>query len=75
MRRWFYLGTITPEMVENMRFKLYHDDDIHIYINGVWAASKKGSVSNYIPFDISYEARQTLRPNSWNLIAVEAIPR
>ena len=71
MRRWFYLGTITPEMVENMRFKLYHDDDIHIYINGVWAASKKGSVSNYIPFDISYEARQTLRPNSWNLIAVE----
>lgn len=71
MRRWFYLGTITPEMVENMRFKLYHDDDIHIYINGVWAASKKGSVSNYIPFDISYEARQTLKPNSWNLIAVE----
>lgn len=73
MRRWFYLGDITPEMVDAMRFLLYHDDDIHIYINGVWAASKKGSVSNYIPFDISYEAKQTLKPNSWNLIAVEGI--
>lgn len=71
MRRWFYLGAITPEMVDDMRFRLYHDDDIHLYINGVWAASKKGSVSNYIPFDISYEAKQTLKPNSWNLIAVE----
>lgn len=71
MRRWFYLGDINAEMIDAMRFMLYHDDDIHIYINGVWAASKKGSVSNYIPFDISYEAKQTLKPNSWNLIAVE----
>ena len=73
MRRWFRLGDVTPEMINAMRFLLYHDDDIHIYINGVWAASKKGSVSNYIPFDISYEAKQTLKPNSWNLIAVEGL--
>lgn len=71
MRRWFYLGNVNAEMIDAMRFMLYHDDDIHVYINGVWAASKKGSVSNYIPFDISYEAKQTLKPNSWNLIAVE----
>ena len=56
-----------------MRFMIYHDDDIFIYINGVWAATKKGSVSNYIPYDISDEARQTLKPNSWNLIAVKCI--
>ena len=73
MRRWFYLGDVTQEMIDCMRFMIYHDDDIFIYINGVWAATKKGSVSNYIPYDISDEARQTLKPNSWNLIAVKCI--
>lgn len=73
LRRWFYLGDVTQEMIDCMRFMIYHDDDIFIYINGVWAATKKGSVSNYIPYDISDEARQTLKPNSWNLIAVKCI--
>lgn len=70
MRRWFYLGDITPEMIDAMRFTVYHDDDIQIYINGIWAGMQKGYTSNYISMDISYEARQTLKPNSWNLIAV-----
>ena len=48
MRRWFYLGDVPQEMIDCMRFMIYHDDDIFIYINGVWAATKKGSVSNYI---------------------------
>ena len=73
LRRWFYLGDVTQEMIDCMRFMIYHDDDIYIYINGVWAATKKGSVSNYIPYDISDEARQTLKPNSWNLIAVKCV--
>lgn len=71
MRRWFYLGDVTQETIDAMRFMIYHDDDIHVYINGVWAASKVGSVSDYIPFDISTEAKATLKPNAWNLIAVE----
>lgn len=41
MRRWFYLGDVTQEMLDCMRFMIYHDDDIFIYINGVWAATKK----------------------------------
>lgn len=70
MRRWFYLGDITPEMIDKLRFVLFHDDDIEIYINGVWAATRTGCVFNYVPKDISEEAKKALKPNSWNLIAV-----
>ncbi|WP_455498116.1 FG-GAP-like repeat-containing protein [Coprobacter sp.] len=70
MRRWFYLGDITPEIIDKLRFVLFHDDDIEIYINGVWAATKTGCVFNYVPKDISEEAKNALKPNSWNLIAV-----
>lgn len=70
MRRWFYLGDITPEIIDKLRFVLFHDDDIEIYINGVWAATKTGCVFNYVPKDISEEAKKALKPNSWNLIAV-----
>lgn len=71
MRRWFRLGNVTPEMIKKMRFVVYHDDDIEIYINGVMAASRKGSVSNYIPIDISEEAKRALKPQDRNLIAVK----
>ena len=76
MRRWFYLGDITPQMIDKLRFVLFHDDDIEIYINGVWAATRTGCVFNYVPKDISEEAKKALKPNSWNLIAVsQTLPR
>lgn len=70
MRRWFYLGDIDEDVIDNLRLTVFHDDDIEIYINGIPAASKSGYVSNYIPMDISDQARATLKPGSWNLIAV-----
>lgn len=70
MRRWFYLGDIDEDIIKQFRFTVFHDDDIEIYINGVWAASRAGCVFNYSPLDISTEALSTLKPNSWNLIAV-----
>ncbi len=70
LRRWFYLGDIAQEHIDNLRFLLFHDDDIEIYINGIWAANRSGCVFNYSPLDISAEAKKSLKPNSWNLIAV-----
>lgn len=70
MRRWFYLGDITQENINKLRFRLFHDDDVDLYINGVWAGSHAGCVFSYWLMDINKEALATLKPNSWNLIAL-----
>ena len=70
MRRWFKLGELSPEAIEAMRFIIFHDDDIEVYINGVWAASRGGYTGGYIPVDISDQAKAALRPGEWNLIAI-----
>ncbi len=71
MRRWFYLGEITQENINKLRFQSFHDDDITVYLNGVLAATVSGCNFSYGPIDISKAALSTLKPNSWNLIAVE----
>ena len=73
LRRWFRLGDVTEEMLDAMRFVMYHDDDIRIYINGVLAATRVGCTSSWMPYNISYEGRRALKPNDWNLIAVECL--
>ena len=70
MRRWFKLGDITPENIAKLRFMIFHDDDVEIYINGVWAATESGWTNSYVPLDISAEAKAALRPGQWNLIAL-----
>ncbi len=70
MRRWFYLGDITQENIDKLRFKLFHDDDVELFINGVWAGSHAGCTFSYWYMDINKEALATLKPNSWNLIAL-----
>ena len=70
-RRWFYLGDISQENINRLRFTIFHDDDVNIYINGVWAGAHAGCTFNYWFMDINKEALATLKPNSWNLIAVE----
>lgn len=70
MRRWFKLGELTPEIIDAIRFVIFHDDDIEIYINGVWAASRTAHTGGYIPVDISDAAKDALRSGEWNLIAI-----
>lgn len=70
MRRWFKIGDLTPEAINAMRFVIFHDEDIEIYINGVWAASQGGYTGGYVPLDISDQAKAAIRPGEWNLIAL-----
>ena len=70
MRRWFKLGDITPENLAKLRFMVFHDDDIEIFINGIWAATETGCNFNYSPLNISSEALASLKPGEWNLIAI-----
>ena len=70
MRRWFKLGDITPKNIARLRFMVFHDDDVEIYINGIWAATESGCNFNYAPLDISSEALASLKVGDWNLIAI-----
>lgn len=71
MRRWFYLGDISQENINKLMFEVFHDDDITIYLNGVFAATASGCNFNYAPLEIDKFALSTLKANSWNLIAVD----
>ncbi len=70
MRRWFKIGDLSPEAIAAMRFVTFHDEDIEIYINGVWAAQRSGFTGGYVPVDISDQAKAAIRPGEWNLIAI-----
>jgi hypothetical protein len=53
----------------NLKFYLYHDDDVEIFINGIPAGSAGGYITNYQTLDLDPSARQSLKPGK-NLIAV-----
>ena len=45
-----------------VRFIVYHDDDVEIYVNGVSAAAESGYTTRYVPLEISREARAEMQP-------------
>jgi hypothetical protein len=66
LRREFTLGA---EDLAGVKLRVYHDEDVVIYLNGVVALKLKGYVTDYQEFEISKEAAATLRPGN-NTIAV-----
>ena len=69
LRRRFDLGALTSGDRKSLVFRLYHDEDCEIYINGVLAASLRGfSTSTVVP--INEAGRKALIANGPNLIAV-----
>jgi len=66
LRREFALGT---EDLAGVKLRLYHDEDVSIYLNGVLALKLTGYITDYEEFDISKEAAAALRPGN-NTIAV-----
>ena len=66
LRREFALS---PEDVAGMRLRIYHDEDVTVYLNGVEAVKLTGYITDYEEFEISKEAAATLRPGN-NTVAV-----
>lgn len=69
LRKQFSLGSLSAEDLKSLVFRLYHDEDCEIYINGVLAASVKG-YSTYTVAPITEAGRRALIPNGTNTIAV-----
>ena len=61
--------TLKAEDISGIKFQIFHDEDVEIYLNGVLAAKLSGFITDYDEFEISQEALAALHPGD-NTIAV-----
>lgn len=61
--------TVSDEHFASLRFRLHHDDDAEVYVNGVLAGSYGGFTTEYDEFPMAPAAQDALRPGK-NTIAV-----
>jgi len=68
---WLRREITVPEGVHtHLQFIVYHDEDVEIYVNGIPAAAEAGYMTNYVPLEISREARAAMKPGAKLLVAV-----
>ena len=70
LRKTFNPGTLSQEDLEKLVFRIHHDEDTEVYINGVLAASTTGYTTAYRELSLNDAARAALIPGQTNLIAV-----
>ncbi|AQT69110.1 Evolved beta-galactosidase subunit alpha [Anaerohalosphaera lusitana] len=70
LRRNFEVGTLTAEDMEKLVWRIHHDEDVEVYINGVLAFSAAGYTTTYMPLQVSETAKSALIENGINTIAV-----
>ena len=70
LRRTFNPGNLTAQQISSLVFNLYHDEDVQIYINGVFAGEDSAFTTSYVTIPISPAALATIVPNANNEIAV-----
>jgi hypothetical protein len=70
LRRTFNPGPLTAEQISRLVVREQHDEDIDVYINGVLAYHAGGYISDYEYKPVSAEARNSLKPDAENTLAV-----
>ena len=70
LRRTFNPGPLSLQQINDLGFTVYHDEDVVIYINGVFAASASGYSSAYVSLPMSAQAQAAIIPNGTNVMAV-----
>ena len=68
LRRTFTVPAGTN--ANNLKFELYHDDDVQIYLNGILAYSATGFITSYQIADINPAALALLTPGANITMAV-----
>jgi hypothetical protein len=66
LRREFVLK---PEELAGIKLRIFHDEDVEVYLNGVLAVKLAGFLTDYDEFEISPAAAAVLHPGT-NTIAV-----
>jgi hypothetical protein len=70
LRKYFNPGAINSTQRSNLTFKIHHDEDVDVYINGVLAYSATGYTSSYITTAINQAAKDAIVVSGTNVIAV-----
>ena len=70
MRQKFTLGNLNQRMREGLNFRIHHDENCEIYINGILAVSLEGFTSDYVIVPLTQIAKDLLKANAENVIAV-----
>lgn len=62
---WIRRNIVLPSTpASNPKFRVYHDEDVEIYVNGVPAASEGGYTTGYALLDIDPTAARLLHPGA-----------
>jgi hypothetical protein len=62
---WIRRDFVMPAKVPaSLKFYVFHDEDVEIYVNGIRAASEDGFTTAYVLLDIAPEAMALLRPGA-----------
>jgi hypothetical protein len=69
LRRHFNPGTLSASQINGMVFRLHHDEDVDVYINGVAAYSAPGYLTGYAYYPISPAAQSAVIANGDNVLA------
>ena len=70
MRQKFNLGPLSQRVIDNIIFRVHHDENCEIYINGSLATSLTGFTSGYAIVPLTQRSKALLKANSENVIAV-----
>jgi hypothetical protein len=70
LRKSFNPGAINSTQRSNLTFRLHHDEDVEIYINGVLAYSATGYTTTYINVAMTQQGEDAIVVNDTNVIAV-----
>ena len=62
-------ATVSDEQFASLHFRLHHDEDAEVYVNGVLAGSYGGHTSEYDEFPLTQTGRNAFKPGK-NTIAV-----
>jgi hypothetical protein len=68
---WLRRTVNLTSIPDTLRLRIFHDDDVEVYLNGVLAAKLPGANSSYAYVPLGSEARAALRPGPV-VIAVHA---
>jgi hypothetical protein len=70
LRRTFDLPALSEAQLKRLVLRLFHDEDVEVYINGELALKKEGFVSSYTQLPLSAESKKALKLGARNLIAL-----
>ena len=70
LRKSFSCGELEPEDFDKLVWRIHHDEDVEVYLNGQAVLSATGYTSSYVPLAFDATAKAALVQNDTNIIAV-----